>query len=340
MTFSDIIQKNYEMASMPVKWWTKYAFHYTDILNAISILQTGTLYSRFYAQKAHLMKNDNASFQVIDTTSAETQSYVRFYFRPLTPTQYYNEGYKHPDLRYDKDKNANVPVPIFFAFNLEKFLENPNVEFSALSQAGYGSSKLKGVSKFSELPFKDIYSFGYVDDNVRKYRHAELLYPDSYNIDDSLEVILCRNEFEQTMLLSLLQKNNKKIFDNYKNIVRVCRNNMFEKNGLFINDINFLNNHIVIRFSDTYEKTRYDNIQMQKYGFVELKTLKLNFLLEWNNSFRLLKILNFEIDFDYLKQPNILIEIPYVDKSKELHITIKCNDELIGYKKFILSEML
>jgi len=84
MSFSEIIKKDYE--SFPVKWWTKFAFHYTDISNALSVLQAGKLYSRLYAQEEHLMKNDNASYQVIDITASNAQSYVRFYFRPLTPT--------------------------------------------------------------------------------------------------------------------------------------------------------------------------------------------------------------------------------------------------------------
>ena len=68
------------------------------------------------------MRNDNASRQVIDMTNSGVVSKVRFYFRPLTPTQHYNEGYKHPALRYDQDENANVPVPIFLLFDLEKLL--------------------------------------------------------------------------------------------------------------------------------------------------------------------------------------------------------------------------
>ena len=45
MTYKDIIRDNCENHSS-VSWWPKFAFHYTDISNAISILHSGFLYSR------------------------------------------------------------------------------------------------------------------------------------------------------------------------------------------------------------------------------------------------------------------------------------------------------
>ncbi|MGN1398572.1 MAG: DarT ssDNA thymidine ADP-ribosyltransferase family protein, partial [Erysipelotrichaceae bacterium] len=137
MTYRDIIENNKKISA--VSWWVNFAFHYTDVSNAVNILKTGKLFSRMKAENSNLMVNDNASRQVIDMTVSGVQSYVRFYFRPLTPTQYYNEGYKHPQLRFHGEDNANIPVPIFFAFNLEKLLNDGNTQFSNLSQAGYGS---------------------------------------------------------------------------------------------------------------------------------------------------------------------------------------------------------
>lgn len=92
MTYRDVIDRNCQEHS-PVKWWPKYAYHYTDIANAVSILYSGCIYSRVHAKELGIMQNDNASKQVIDMTDHATKSSVRFYFRPLTPTQYYNEGY-------------------------------------------------------------------------------------------------------------------------------------------------------------------------------------------------------------------------------------------------------
>ena len=126
MTYAEIIQNNCERANP--SWWPKYAYHYTDVTNAVSILSSGKLYSRVKAGAKGVMENDNASRQVIDMTETRATSYVRFYFRPLTPTQYHNEGYKHRQIRYDGDINANVPVPVFLLFDLEKLKDDPDYQ--------------------------------------------------------------------------------------------------------------------------------------------------------------------------------------------------------------------
>ena len=71
-----------------------------------------------------------------------------------------------------------------------------NIKFSEMSQAGNGAPMLCGEKSFTELSFEKIYSDGFVAEDILKYRHAELLYPNSYEINNSLEVILCRNEFD------------------------------------------------------------------------------------------------------------------------------------------------
>lgn len=136
----------------------KFAFHYSDVKNAVSILSTSYLYKRTNAQKLGLMQNDNASRQVINMTMTEAAANVRFYFRPLTPTQYHNEGYKHPDLRYDGDAKANMPVPVFFAYDLEKLLCMPGIKFSEFPQSEYGSQLYDTSSDFEKFHFDKIYS--------------------------------------------------------------------------------------------------------------------------------------------------------------------------------------
>ena len=338
MSFSEIIKKNYE--SFPVKWWTKFAFHYTDISNALSVLQAGKLYSRLYAQEEHLMKNDNASYQVINLTASNAQSYVRFYFRPLTPTQYYNEGYKHPALRYDSDKNANVPVPIFFLFNLEKLLMDSNIKFSEMSQAGNGAPMLCGEKSFTELSFEKIYSDGFVDEDILKYRHAELLYPNSYEINNSLEVILCRNEFEQSMLLSLLRRENEKLFYKYKPMIKVCREKLFEKNGLFIHDIHLDGNKISFVFVNNYEKQQYTKVMMQKNLVNEIEPVKMLISFEWKTAKQTLKKESVNLNIDYLKTSGIAFTVPAVEKATILNTEVFCFGDLIGYKEFILTNII
>lgn len=338
MTFSEIINRNYSIA--PVKWWTKFAFHYTDISNALGILQSETLYSRLHAQEEHLMKNDNASYQVIDMTASTAQSYVRFYFRPLTPTQYYNEGYKHPQLRYFNDPNANVPIPIFFAFNLEKLLSDSKVKFSETGQAGHGSTIKSGENEFEKLAFDKIYSDGFVNDETIKYRHAELLYPNSYSIINSLEAILCRNEFEQSMLLSLLRNTNEKLFYKYKPLIKVCKEKMFEKNGLFIQDVHLNGNKISFSFANTYEKQRYTNTMLQKNNIDTLDPIKALFTFEWRNARQTLKKASIESILDYQKTGGVVFTLPNVDRATFLCVDVSVFGDCIGYKEFVLTDII
>ncbi len=46
--------------------WTKFIFHFSDVHNIVSILNSGKLYSRARSMELGLMQNDNANSNVID----------------------------------------------------------------------------------------------------------------------------------------------------------------------------------------------------------------------------------------------------------------------------------
>ena len=86
--FLDTFQfKLYSKFSGTQKWWTKSLFHFTDITNAISILNHGKIYSRKKAVVEGVMQNDNANDNVIFHTNDTYKKYVRLYFGPSIPTQ-------------------------------------------------------------------------------------------------------------------------------------------------------------------------------------------------------------------------------------------------------------
>lgn len=269
MSYQEIILKNEEFAL--VKWWPHYAYHYTDIRNAISILESGMLYSRMQAVELQVMQNDNASRQVIDMTEQRTTSYVRFYFRPLTPTQYHNEGFKHRDLRYDGDPNANVPVPIFFFFYLDKLLSDPNTSFSEGSEAGRGCPLLQGEEEFSQLDFRMIYRNGpFLSEDVdrkreRSLRQSEIVYPDRYQIEHSLAGIVCRNAEEKTTFLNLLKDRSNKLFCYWAPRVRVINPGLFYNNGLFIEKCSLHDRDFSISFSDAYPRKKFASGKLKDY---------------------------------------------------------------------------
>lgn len=276
MEYLDIIRDNSKNHS-PVSWWPQFAFHYTDVTNAVSILSSGFLYSRADAASMKVMKNDNASRQVIDMTNSSVVSKVRFYFRPLTPTQYYNEGYKHPSLRYDSDENANVPVPVFLLFDLEKLLSLPGVEFSETSQAGHGANVYSGVDAFSKLNFDYIYDNSFDNfEATKNYRHAEIVHPNSMAIESCIRNILCRNDLECTTLLNLLRESNFFAFTKYKNIIKTYKRDIFENNGVFLTDCCYHESTIKITFSDTYYEKRYIERMMDRNGIDKLNPIKVS----------------------------------------------------------------
>lgn len=287
MKYAEIIKDNYEHHSA-VPWWTKFAFHYTDVTNAVSILDSGFLYSRVDAEKLGLMHNDNASRQVIDMTKTETVANVRFYFRPLTPTQYYNEGFKHSSLRYDNDKNANVPVPVFLLFDLEKLLQMPETKFSELPQSGYGAELYNSEDEFQRFRFDDIYSDGYAENfnEIKRYRHAEILYPNAFNIDTCINTILCRNAIEQITLLNLLREKNSKAFYKYKPIIKVCKRKMFENNGLYVTDCQYHDKTLTISFSEVLARQDYIRRLMKRNNIDTLAPISARLELDWLNAKR------------------------------------------------------
>lgn len=79
MGFKEIIEQNKRLA--PVHWWPLYAYHFTDVSNAVSILESRILYSRTKAKELGAMVNDNASRQVINMTTQATASFCQVLFQ-------------------------------------------------------------------------------------------------------------------------------------------------------------------------------------------------------------------------------------------------------------------
>ena len=263
MTYDEIINKNKEMLPPGYKWWATHAFHFTALENAISILKCGVLYSRIEAEQNSLMQNENASRAVISMTDFDVLSYVRFYFRPLTPTQYYNEGYKHPQLRYDS-QGANISIPVFFVFRLNSLLSDNKTAFSCKSKAGHNDMTNS--------------------DEEKKYRQAEIFYPDAYKIDDSLEVILCRSEVERNTLLKKLKEADSKTYEKYKPLIKIGKMNVFENNGFFVKSVSYCDGRLDISFNDSNNKIKYDRHQKEKNDIAELSPLQVEYIFEWKDS--------------------------------------------------------
>ncbi|SFP39771.1 protein of unknown function [Butyrivibrio proteoclasticus] len=336
--YSDIIKQN--MANAAIRWWPKYAYHFTDIRNAVNILALGRLYSRIGAKQFKIMKNDNASKQVIDMTSEEVMSFVRFYFRPLTPTQYHNEGYKHRELRYDSDDNANIPVPIFLFFDLQKVLEDPSTRFSELGQAGHGNKTCNSEEEFAKFDFEKIYNPIPAKDEVA-YKHAEIIYPDFYDIDRALVGIACRTELERQSLLNMLQEKNRQSFYKYKDMIRVVRDDLFEYNGLFVTDCDYDGTSLAIRFSDTKNKYDYAKKVASKSESIDIYALTTQVIVEfeWHNRNGVLFRRGFKKDMPYLNPHSLTFSnIPTIQGAKDMSVKVYFDSNIVCFMKYRVNE--
>ena len=112
-----------------------YIYHFTHLFNAIEVIKSRKILSRDRAEELGLLKFDSAGSVV--TRSNLAHPYARFYFRPCTPTQYYNEalgadsqlGYYNKrgewKSKYPKAIGLGLPkcpIPVFFRFDIEEVL--------------------------------------------------------------------------------------------------------------------------------------------------------------------------------------------------------------------------
>lgn len=341
MTYDEIINKNKEILPPGYKWWATHAFHFTALENAISILKCGVLYSRIEAEQNSLMQNENASRAVINMTDFSVLSYVRFYLRPLTPTQYYNEGFKHSQLRLDS-QGANISIPIFFVFKLSCLLSDSKTVFSGKSKAGYNDEVLAGADKFDALNFDQIYANGYMTDpeKEKKYRQAEILYPDAYKIDNSLEVILCRSEVERNTLLKKLKEADSKTYEKYKPLIKIGKMNVFENNGFFVKSVSYCDGRLDISFNDSNNKIKYDRHQKEKNDIAELSPLQVEYIFEWKDS-RGKQITRKQISqqLPYSKK-GVTVKPMTVPSAKVMSVEMYIDGELLFSNDFDLSESI
>ena len=294
------------------KWWPKYVYHYTDIHNAVSILETGKVFSRNRARE--IMINENASLEVIAQTPERIKDFVRFYFRPKTPTQYRNEGYIPKNLR--SYEGSNVPVPIFFAFEAKDMLAKEDSMFSEISLAKSNSSLTNDIEDFKKFDFRKIYSDGYYNgEALTPYRNAEMVIPNECDLKH-LKHIWCRTNAEYNSLCFMLKE--KGIYNQYKELIGVKENNndLFFKNSIYISQVNL---------NEDNAKILYKNSDLLNDGEMNLKFIvNVNDLTYPSKTIKnqLITEVRFskEIISEILKSKNYIFEI-YFDDS----LVYKCN---------------
>lgn len=339
MDYGDIIAAN-QLGHSPVSWWPKYAFHFTDVRNAVGILRSGTMFCRALAKQLNVMQNENASKIVIDMTSEDVKGYVRLYFRPLTPTQYHNEGFKHPMMRLGNGDDANSPVPVFFMFDLVRILSLPGTRFSEISMAKNDGKMRSGFDEFSNLPFDKIYDNAWQNLKTTKpYRHAEILYPSQLYINQAIRFICCRNELEAQTLCNLLRDANPRAFCQYRNYIRVYNKDLFYNNGLFVNRCEYVKESVIITFDDSFARKEYiASMRRHTNGIGALDRLSVRVCLQWFNADQLISEWSVSVPVDIENPiPIYLTPIPAEAKADFLKIRVYIDEKLMAYTRHPLN---
>ena len=260
MSYNDIIKEQASLLEKDIKWWPYFFFHYTHVENAVGVLKEECVYSRDAAIEKGLMASENASQKVLSVTDEDVFRYARLYFRPKTPTQFRNEGYK-PEVLRDSTVGASCPVPIFFLLLADKVLQQDRVYFVEKGLAGHGHMKTAGEEGFSGLDFSKIFHNKRYDKAkeayIKDFRQSEIVRLYSLPIEDSLYRVICRSQAERETLLFLLKLESDDLYERFKNIIMYePRADLFFNNGIFISKVSWNGSALEIDFNDRCQRER------------------------------------------------------------------------------------
>lgn len=264
--------------------WSGYIYHFTHIQNATKIIQSQTILSR---NKAHDIAD--AAGTVVQRRGT-SHDYARFYYRPQTPTQYYNECLGADiDLRnFDQAQKLGLPkcpIPVFFRFNLQEvlltmkdkcYISNGNMQTNW--------AKENPISQMmSSFTFKDLYStiFDTSDNDWRtyiRYSQQEFLVKDHFDFSnlrdvqiivrsnedrDQLKALLERDEFARKIIvdnpsIDVFHYGNKKIEYSYRDGI-LSVNTDYKGDGIHHGEIHL----------DFFSETPYDIINGQVINIID-----------------------------------------------------------------------
>ncbi len=229
------------------RWWTNYVFHFTAVENAVKILKSGSLLSRKQVDKEDSNFVDSASPEIIGQTEERWKDFVRFYFRPRTPTLYHNEGFRPTK---SQTLHAHCPIPIYLLFDFHSVITLADSEFSIGTLAGHTTQTYKTAEDFANFPFDYIYHDNWFTPEDRNCiisaRQAEVIYPQRINLQ-YLKLICCRSQAEYETLRNLLST---QIWNDWKDRIKVIGHQpVFFKKWLYIDQITLRDDNVILKFN-------------------------------------------------------------------------------------------
>ena len=228
------------------EWWPRYLFHCTDIRNVVNILSAGELLSRARAQAAGSLRMDIAAPDIIAQTNPDWHNYVRLYFRPRTPTQHNNEGFRP---RGAIERDAHCPVPVYLLFDAFSVLARQDSLFTEGNLASKTIPKSR-IDELADMPFQQIYHDSWFEEHEKqtivRHRNAEVIVPQRLSLD-AVQQIICRSQAEYQTLLDLLPPQARERWVPVTGVLPALR--LFNNNWTFVQQVEMSNEELFFRFN-------------------------------------------------------------------------------------------
>lgn len=305
---------------------TPYIYHFTHLFNAIEIIKSRKIKSRNLAD-GHFA---NAAGNLVDRRST-AHDYARFYYRPQTPTQFYNEclgldsksGYwKEWDYYgehyriwksyYQQALNLGLPkcpMPVFFKFDLAEVVSK--MPQKCYYSTGNMQTNWASIKKVSDNPndLNTSYVYSTINDGIEKYKQysqQEFLVLDEFDFSElhSFEII-CFDDEQANILRTQLGD------DAIVNKITTNGYNIFHRNNRKLNICD--NGETITISSDYYGEAHFEIMTLDKSVIVSGNT---NVLKETTDTISAYPTVEF------LKK-DIQIEVHFVDEKNRNWIIYK-----------------
>ena len=257
------------------KWWPRYVFHCTDIRNVANILRSGQLLSRVQARQTESLRTDIAAPDIIALTNKKWQDYVRLYFRPRTPTQYRNEGFRAIK---ERKLDSHCPVPVYLLFDAFSVLARQDSLFTDGNLAS-NTIPQERIDELSDMPFRQIYHDSWFEEHERQNivyrRNAEVLIPQRLTLT-SVQQIICRSQAEYETLLNLLPSETRGRW--VKKIGVLPSLALFFAKWTFVRQVELTDEQIIFRFNASSKEAGPFEARCNIYRLTETDILRYKWI--------------------------------------------------------------
>lgn len=263
--------------------WAGKIYHYTHISNAIKIINEGKIKSRNTANQVNNIAG------TVYMSRKDPHRFARFYFRPLTPNQFYNEDLGIQDMKnpyYYKWVDMDYPkcvLPVMFEIDCKELLK-VNQEKIWASNGNMQTKKTK-YDKLNNIinlmDFENIFCDSFKAEQDKQASQQELLILDELNLNslNSLNIkIKCTNKF----IINQIEKHcNSPLLDNLAlNTDNFNQNNksfLIEHNDEYLNiKANVDDCYFLITIKDEVSLLKIDEYFSHNYEKIGRKTFKFN----------------------------------------------------------------